>query len=55
MLDPGSWECVYGVHILRYGMGHGPHPTPIVTTRIEVRQVGTEGNYPSSTRVGLLS
>jgi hypothetical protein len=36
-------------------MGHGPHPTPIVTTRTGVELVGTEGNYPSSTRVGLLS
>jgi hypothetical protein len=35
-------------------MEHGPHPTPIVTTRIGVGLVRTEGNYPSSTRVGLL-
>jgi hypothetical protein len=45
-------------------MRHGPHPTPVVTTRIRVELVttrirvelvGTEGNYPSSTREGLLS
>jgi hypothetical protein len=36
-------------------MGYGPYPALIVTTRRGVGLVGTEGNYPSSTRVGLLS
>jgi hypothetical protein len=36
-------------------MGHGPHPTPIVITRIGVELVRIEGNYPISPRVGLLS
>jgi hypothetical protein len=36
-------------------MGYGPRPTSVVITRTIVGLVGTEGNYPSSTRVGLLS
>jgi hypothetical protein len=36
-------------------MGHDPRPTPVVTTRTGVELVGTEDNYPSSTRVGFLS
>jgi hypothetical protein len=36
-------------------MGHGPHPTPVVTTCIGVELVEKEGNYPSNTRIGLLS
>jgi hypothetical protein len=36
-------------------MGHVPYLRPVVTTRTRVGLVGTEGNYPSNTRVGLLS
>jgi hypothetical protein len=36
-------------------MRYGPYAAPIVTTRTIVELVGTEGNYPKSTRVGLLS
>jgi hypothetical protein len=36
-------------------MGHGPRPTPAVTTRTGVELVGAEGNYLNSIRVGLLS
>jgi hypothetical protein len=36
-------------------MGHVPCPILVVTTRTIVELVGTEGNYWSSARVGLLS
>jgi hypothetical protein len=36
-------------------MGHDPRPTLVVTTHTIVELVGIEGNYPSSTQVGLLS
>jgi hypothetical protein len=36
-------------------MGYGPRPTSVVTTHRGVELVGTEGNYTSSTQVGLLS
>jgi hypothetical protein len=55
LLDLEPWDYAHGVHILGQGMGHGPHPTQVVTTYTGVELVGTEGNYPSSTRVGLLS
>jgi hypothetical protein len=55
LLDPGPWDCAYCIDYLEYGIGHGPHPTSVVTTRAGVEVVRTEGNYPSSTRVGLLS
>jgi hypothetical protein len=55
LLELGPWDCAYGVHILEYGMGHGPHPTLIVTIRTGVRLVRIEGNYSNSSRVGLLS
>jgi hypothetical protein len=41
-------------------MGHGPHPTSVVTTRSVVglltisKLVGDNRNYPKSTQVGLL-
>jgi hypothetical protein len=53
--DLRPWKCAHGVHILGYGMRYGPHPTPVVTTCTVVELVGTEGNYSSSTQVGLLS
>jgi hypothetical protein len=31
--DPGTRDCPHGTLHLRYGMGHGPHPTSVVTTR----------------------
>jgi hypothetical protein len=36
-------------------MGHVSYLISILTTRMRVELVGTEGNYPSSARVGLLS
>jgi hypothetical protein len=34
--DPGTRDCPRGILLLRYGMGHGPHPTSIVTPRSAV-------------------
>jgi hypothetical protein len=31
--DLGTRDCGRGVLFLGYGMGHGPHPISIVTTR----------------------
>jgi hypothetical protein len=31
--DPGTRDCPRGTLLLEYGMGHGPRPTSIVTTR----------------------
>jgi hypothetical protein len=33
LLDPGTRDCSRGTLLLGYGMGHGPRPTSIVTTR----------------------
>jgi hypothetical protein len=33
MLDPGTRDCPRGTLLLGYGMGHGPRPTFVVTTR----------------------
>jgi hypothetical protein len=31
--DPGTRNCARGILFLRYGMGHGPRPISVVTTR----------------------
>jgi hypothetical protein len=33
LLDPGTRDCTRGTLLLGYGMGHGPRPTSVVTTR----------------------
>jgi hypothetical protein len=33
MSDPGARDCTHGTLLLGYGMGYGPHPTSVVTTR----------------------
>jgi hypothetical protein len=52
---PEPWDCAHSVLILGYPVGHGPHPTVVVTTHTGVGLVRTEGNYLSSTQVGLLN
>jgi hypothetical protein len=34
--DPGTRDCARGILFLGYGMGHGPRPTFVVTTRSAV-------------------
>jgi hypothetical protein len=31
--DPDPLDCTHGLHLTGYGVGHGPRPTPVVTTR----------------------
>jgi hypothetical protein len=55
VLDPGPRDYAHGIEYSRIRDGHVTYLISIVTTRIQVGLVGTEGNYPSSTRVLLLN
>jgi hypothetical protein len=32
LLNLGPRDCTHGLHLIGYGVGHGPCPTPVVTT-----------------------